>query len=362
VHPAWESCDAAGAFEAGAGDAPALDDSFQPVSAILCPTPILHRPAPGPGNDPWHPGPRTGTGSDPGQPGTSTSSDPREPGTGTGGNPGQPGSNPGQPGPGTDTDPRKLDPGAGPGQPGNSTGSDPGQPGPGTSSNPGLPDGVTGTEQRATDIEALVEALRLPDEKPTDGACTTEMVNLPWIALLDASGRWIHPGTPADACRKPRKKVRLAVAELVLTGASPHPTPSPTGGSGGCPQRWADMVWASGEWGGNGGTPDNLTASSVRVCAYTVPQGQRGGGKPTGEFDAARTLTPAQWAMVKRELSAAPEAVPCRTPASRFAVLHLDQSEIYVEADGCHRALINGSSGVGALRKASPTVSALVFN
>jgi hypothetical protein len=122
------------------------------------------------------------------------------------------------------------------------------------------------------------------------------------------------------------------------------------------------MVWVSGEMGSTGKTPDNLTASSVRVCVYTVPQGQQGSGKPTGEFDAARTLTPAQWALVKRNLSAAPEAVSCRTPASRFAVLHLDESEIYVEADGCHRALLNGSSGVGALRKATPRVSALLFN
>ena len=273
VNPRWESCDAARAA-GGVGDAPHLDDTFQPTTAVLCQPTLLRQPG----------------------------------------------------------------------------------------------DAIvtSGLELRAHDIRALVTALRLPDEKPTDGPCTTEMINLPWIALLDDTGQWIHPGIPSDACRKPRPEVRTAIAQLKTTRVAGEPPPaaqpSPTNG---CTALWADMVWVTGESNSGGGTPDALTASNdttVRVCVYEVPRGQRGGGKPAGEFQSARTLTAAQWTAVKRDLSSAPPAVPCRTPGSRFAVLHLKTGHIYVEADGCRRALIEGRSAQGALRKAGPQTTAALFN
>ncbi|MFC3986939.1 hypothetical protein [Actinoplanes siamensis] len=66
-------------------------------------------------------------------------------------------------------------------------------------------------ERRVTDVTALVSALQLPDEQPTTGACTRILITPPWIALLDAQGRWIHVRVPVDQCRKPRAEVMTAV-------------------------------------------------------------------------------------------------------------------------------------------------------
>ncbi|WP_203754815.1 hypothetical protein [Actinoplanes cyaneus] len=72
-----------------------------------------------------------------------------------------------------------------------------------------------GPGRQSSDVAALVAALRLPDEEPTDGPCTLIMITPPWIALIDAQGRWIHPGVPVDACGKPRAEVMDAAAKLI---------------------------------------------------------------------------------------------------------------------------------------------------
>ena len=54
------------------------------------------------------------------------------------------------------------------------------------------------TEQRSDNgaaLAALVAALRLPDapENP-DFPCRANLEGAPWLALVDAEGRWIRPG------------------------------------------------------------------------------------------------------------------------------------------------------------------------
>lgn len=72
----------------------------------------------------------------------------------------------------------------------------------------------TGPGVQSSDVTGLVAALRLPDEKRTDRPCTLMMVTPPWIALIDAQGRWIHPGIPMNACGQPRAEVMDAVSKL----------------------------------------------------------------------------------------------------------------------------------------------------
>ncbi|BBH70020.1 hypothetical protein ACTI_67050 [Actinoplanes sp. OR16] len=61
-------------------------------------------------------------------------------------------------------------------------------------------------EKQAQDVTALVAALRGPDQPlPTpDGdtvyGCTMAKIHVPWLALLDAGGRWVRPGLPRDYC------------------------------------------------------------------------------------------------------------------------------------------------------------------
>jgi hypothetical protein len=79
---------------------------------------------------------------------------------------------------------------------------------------PGGGTDLIGLEKRATDLTALLPALRLPDKRRTTGTCTDELPFVPWLALLDADGRWLRPGVPVDACGKPRPEFRKAYEAL----------------------------------------------------------------------------------------------------------------------------------------------------
>jgi hypothetical protein len=222
---------------------------------------------------------------------------------------------------------------------------------------------LVATEKRADDVAALVAALRLPDEEPTTGACTMELITVPWLALLDADGRWIRPGVPVDSCRKPRIEVRTALDRLRTTTVSSRVVQeieSDRAAATGCGQTWADMVWVVGQTsGGQHDIPGDLAAANVPVnlCVFRVPASERGGGKPAGRFESGRKLPAGTWVTVRRELTASGPAAPCRTPASRFALLRPPTGLIYVEADGCRRVLINDV----ALRQGSPKLISLLF-
>ncbi|RIV40073.1 hypothetical protein [Micromonospora radicis] len=231
---------------------------------------------------------------------------------------------------------------------------------------PGGGTDLVAMEERAADVAALVAALRLPD-RPTVGNCTLELPFVPWLALLDAQGRWVRPGVPTDDCGKPRIEFRTAYEQLSTERVATRvlrELESDAAAASGCSQDWADMVWATGEFGGGQGTvPDPLAPGSaaVRVCVYQVPVPERGGDKPAGEFESGRTLSAAQWTEVGRELVATAPAASCDTPAGRFAVLHLPTGQVYVEADGCRRILIEVGNGPGALRQGTAGLAGLVF-
>jgi hypothetical protein len=97
-----------------------------------------------------------------------------------------------------------------------------------TQQRPGGGSDVVRAERRAHDVTALVTALRLPDE-PRAGVCTAEMPFVPWVVLLDATGRWVRPGIPVNACGKPRPEVldayRNLHTEVVATQAAARPNP-----------------------------------------------------------------------------------------------------------------------------------------
>lgn len=221
---------------------------------------------------------------------------------------------------------------------------------------PGGTDTVA-TETRAGDVAALAAALRLPSEKPTSGACTMELITVPWFALLDADGRWVRPEVPVDSCRKPRIEVRTALDHLHTVTVSSRAIASDPAA---CGQTWTDLVWVTGRTtGGRYDVPGNLAPASVPVtrCVFRVPPAERGGDQPTGQFESGGKLPAGTWITVRRELAASAPASPCRTPATRFAVLQPPTGLIYVEADGCRRTLINDV----ALRQATPELIALLF-
>lgn len=143
-------------------------------------------------------------------------------------------------------------------------------------------------EDRADDVAALLAALRLPDEPPlhqpsgNDGSpelvCTLNAVAAPWLALLDAQGRWVRPGIPHDACGKPRAEVTTAVENLRWTRVATRvlgEIESAQAVTSGCDQAFADVIWMAGtDPPGRQGdlAPPADDGASVRLCLYQVAQ------------------------------------------------------------------------------------------
>lgn len=228
---------------------------------------------------------------------------------------------------------------------------------------------IVAVEDKATDITALVHALRLPSQPLTDGACLADLPLVAWFALLDAEGRWVRPGVPSDACGKIRIEVRDAVAGLRLTPVSKRAireVVSAEANAAGCTQQWADMVWVetrsggpwedfTSDWLGNGG--------QTRLCRYRVPESEQRSGKPTGDFERGGLLTDTRWAKIRESIRKAVPVRDCTTPAGRFAVLRrADDSGgiVYVELDGCRRVMVAPNSGRPSLTQADAALVALV--
>ncbi|MER7444525.1 hypothetical protein [Micromonospora avicenniae] len=206
-------------------------------------------------------------------------------------------------------------------------------------------DGVA-TERRADEVDALVTALRLPDEPRTDGHCTLEGVVLPWLVLVDADGRWVRPDVPVDRCRKPRREVREALDALPLTTVATRKVAelvSAEAAAAGCKQRWKDVIalQATPEPDASRkALPEPFPAGhQFRVCVYEVLKSEPG----TGNFVYGTVLSPDHRTAIEQGLKAAGSAAPCSARASRFALLWSVTSadtQTYVELDGCHRIMM----------------------
>jgi hypothetical protein len=233
-----------------------------------------------------------------------------------------------------------------------------------------LADGSTAlmeTERRADDVAELVAALRLPDQPRTAGACTADLPMVPWFAMLDAQGRWVHPGTPVDVCGKIRIEVRNAVQNLKLTTVTSKKAgeiESKEAAAAGCSQVHADMVWVETTMGSSAklapvGKLPYASAKQVRLCVYAVPPSQQRSGKPGGNFEYGLVLPDARRTAIDQALLAAPAAKNCAEPASRFALLRSadDRSgEVYVELDACQRILATPTEGGHSLAQSNPAL------
>ena len=233
---------------------------------------------------------------------------------------------------------------------------------------PGGGNEMIAVEARAGDLTAVLAALRLPDEPATDQACTMDLPAVPWLALLDRDGRWIRPGVPIDACGKPRVEFRTAYEKLAATTVRSRVVKqleSDEAARSGCSQTWADMAWAmTGVETVQETTLAPLPVdTAVRRCVYDVPAGERGTAKPAGDFRAGGPVPASGWTAIRAEIEAsAPGVATCGTPATRFAVLHLQPGgTLYIEADGCRRILAEPANGSGVYLRSSARLTALVF-
>ncbi|GLW35010.1 hypothetical protein [Actinoplanes regularis] len=229
---------------------------------------------------------------------------------------------------------------------------------------------IVAEEARADDLTVLLPALRLPDEAAAfEVNCTLELPAVPWLVLLDSEGRWIRPGIPTDVCGKPRTEFREAFPKLTTTTVRSRVIRQLDSGEpaqGGCYPTWADRTWARGgvENVRESTVPPLPEDVAVRRCVYEVPTGKRGSAEPAGDFRFGGLLAADDWTAIRAEIEAsAPGTGTCATPASSFAVFHLEAgAHVYVEADGCRRILIEPANGAGVYRQGSARLTSLVFD
>ncbi|RAO43633.1 hypothetical protein GAR06_04769 [Micromonospora saelicesensis] len=211
------------------------------------------------------------------------------------------------------------------------------------------------TERRSDDVAALAAltaVLRLPDA-PTnpDLACRADLQMAPWLALVDAEGRWIRPGIPLASCHNHLPDaVSEALDALPLTTVATRPLAeieSARPDMAGCGQRWVDMaeVGTMADHDARPGTLRSpfLAGQTVRLCVYDVPRSDQENGKAAGVLAHGTVLRGDRRAAVEHALGASDPANPCNASASRFAVLRPmtgSDPRAYVELDGCRRITV----------------------
>ncbi|MFG1648509.1 hypothetical protein ACGFIE_01170 [Micromonospora sp. NPDC049275] len=225
------------------------------------------------------------------------------------------------------------------------------------------------TEGRATDVRALLAALRLPDDRTIIEACTLEMPWEPNLLLFDAQGRWIRPGLPMDTCGKPVPEIPEAVRGLRLTTVSEtvvREILSAGAAASGCGQEWSDVVAAESRNPSSLPRPGKVaipSAAQLRLCVYRVSAEQQGTPQPAGTFEHGLLLPQQRRAAIERTLAVLTPVKTCSGAADRFAVLQnpaITGGEIYVELDHCRRVLSTPMYGPPILAQANNTLIALL--
>ncbi len=207
---------------------------------------------------------------------------------------------------------------------------------------------LVAVEQRSEDVAAVVAALRMPDEPGTTGPCTADLPAAPWLAVVDAEGRWMRPGIPLSPCRKQRAEFRRAMDALPLTTVATRTIAEITSAeaaNSGCSQSWKDVIaieTTSGP-GLRSGKPEPFPAGPVRLCVFEVSQ-----EKGDGEFAYGTVLPEDRRVPIEQALLKAGQPEPCNVHASRFALVWSASGAdplTYVELGGCHRIMSTGIGG-----------------
>ncbi|MET7750404.1 hypothetical protein [Micromonospora sp. NPDC005367] len=204
------------------------------------------------------------------------------------------------------------------------------------------------TERRTDEVDGLVASLRLPDEPFGAGACTMELPGAPWLALIDAGGRWTRPGMPLDRCGKLRSEVKEALDALPMTTVSTRTVAelvSAEAAAAGCSQGWKDMIAVETTMNPDAprrALPEPLPAGrQIRLCVYELSKNDPG----TGNFVHGTVLPPERQTAIGQALRQAGPVAVCTEQSRRFALLWPTSGEdpqTYVELDGCHRIMVVG--------------------
>jgi hypothetical protein len=217
------------------------------------------------------------------------------------------------------------------------------------------------TQTATTGIEDYIAGLRMPDEPRPDGDlfCTSDLLLLPWSAVILPDGRALQVAMPVTACGKPRIEPGLALERLEFTTVRTERVEQiappaqldleKRAAALGCAYVQKDMLEIEAGDGPDSGDRPLLSSSPTRMAACRFAA-DVDAGEPRLTFDGAgRRLTAAETAVVVEALSATrPTTEACRTPHTAVWSLQGAGSgpSVLVELDGCGRV----SSDSGALR------------
>jgi hypothetical protein len=215
------------------------------------------------------------------------------------------------------------------------------------------------SQETTSGLEALAQALRLPNEQAGPNLTCTAIAYAPIIiSVTDDRGRPFQPTIPTTACGAPRSEVTDAITAMpwiTVETTRTHQVRSELELTSGCSSTWKPVIAIAATESGAGSSTVDTTAREMRVCRYDVgtePSLDMGGGivLHDGVLVAASTLDADGAGQLLAAIDAAPPAAACAQVESPFAVVYADNGPwVAVELDGCYRALIDSGSDLRQL-------------
>jgi hypothetical protein len=213
-------------------------------------------------------------------------------------------------------------------------------------------------------LSTLLSAFLQPDDKLTNGACPSDLVVGPFVALVDATGKWVIPAYPRDECGQPKRSIIDTVEHdswRTVSTTKDHLIASEASIDAGCEPQWKnELSYDSSARPLGRATPVfGHTGAEPRVCLYTTTASDL----TVGTFAGTRHLDAATAARLRAALSGSGAGQPrgCQLQRSFAVVQQPGGPWVNVELGGCWRVTRNDLNP-GQIGQADPTVTRKILS
>ena len=195
---------------------------------------------------------------------------------------------------------------------------------------------------------ALQRAFELPEEPSGHGACTSNLIVVPPLVLVDAAGQTLAPTPPTGVCGKPLEAFLQALRHVSWREVAVRKVrqlETPQAQAAGCSTRWKNEVAINSQAGvhvSSGGDLFGQPPKVAHVCLYR----DTGADPDAGDFESGFALTEADSAELAKALAGPGRATGC-LPQQEFAVINFAGVFANVELGGCWRVQ-RPTGGIGA--------------
>ncbi len=211
---------------------------------------------------------------------------------------------------------------------------------------------VTVRKVATTGTAALQKAFELPNQPAGNGFCTLDLIVVPPLILVDATGKTLAPTPPVGVCGKPLAAFLAAWHSMGWREVSVKKVrqlETPQAQAAGCSTNWKNenaLYSQAGVKPGAGGPVFSVPVASAHVCEYQAVGDENGGDIGVGTFTRAFTLSGADSAELANALTGPGPEIAC--PAQRhFAVINVAGIFANVELGGCWR-VARQTGGIGS--------------